>query len=305
MREAKYRQLIALFVGLLPAFPLAAQTPAATDARPQLQALALVEAALSSTDANAGEWKKLAAAYDTLAAENAKNAAVFAARGHFGWERGEHARAVADWQTALRLEPTRADALIGLGGAAIAAGETVQAAALHRQAVAAQPLDSAAHFALANVLFLFRHELRDATHPDEASVLQEALARFADATRLAPRSAEYARAFAETFYVVPDPDWERARDAWEKVRDLSPTKDFALVNLARVQLKMRHFDASRLCLDQVQNPAFQRIKSRLEAQLPPRPVIPTTPAPVLPSGGPADLGENSSHPVIDDPRLAP
>ncbi len=264
MRDAKYRQLIALTIGLLPALPLCAQPPGPPPGDARLKALKLSEATLTDAD----QRRKLGAAYDQLVAENAASAAVLAARGDFRWECDEHRGAVEDWQAALLLEPTNAGALIGLGGAAVSAGEIAKAAALHRQAVTAQPQHALAHFALANVLYLFRHQLRDETHPDEQSVLQDALTHFAEAARLSPMNAEYARAFAETFYGLPAPDWPQARKAWEKVYDLSSVKDFALVNLARVDLHLGHFDAARRCLDQVQGADYQRVKTRLEARLP-------------------------------------
>jgi len=267
MRDAKNRQLIALTIGLLLAHPLVALAAGPTPGGERLQALKLMETALAASDAGGDEWKKLSAAYDDLVAADPGSADALSARGEFRWERGDHAPAVEDWQAALRIDLRQAGALSGLAGAALAAGDAPQAAALYRQAVSAQPQYAPAHFALANVLFLFRHELRDDTHPNEASLVGDALRHFAAAARLVPADIGYARAYAETFYSLPQPDWEQARQAWEAVRDLSPAKDFALVNLARIHLRMGHFDTAKECLRQVQNPAFQRIKDRLEAQL--------------------------------------
>jgi tetratricopeptide (TPR) repeat protein len=270
MQDVLNRQLIAPAVAVFVILALAAasaEEPRAANAAEQLQAAKLMEAALTLREAKADEWQKLDATYAALAAQNPRDAAVRNARGEFLWDRGEQARAVAEWETAVQLDPQNSAALAHLGGSALERGETRQAADFFARAVASDPANAASHFALANVQFLFRHDLLDATHPDADGLLTDALAHFASAARLAPASAEYARAYAETFYSVPSPDWTAALAAWENFQHLSPQQDFARLHLARVQLKLGNLDAAQTCLAQVQSADYQTLKTRLEAQL--------------------------------------
>ena len=112
------------------------------------------------------------------------------------------------------------------------------------------------------MLFLFRHELTD-----EARAIEKALTHFAEAARLAPLDVEYARAYAETFYGVPKADWRAAAEAWEHVREISPNPDFALVNLARVHLRMGQHGAAAGFVERIQSPEFERVKAKIKSQI--------------------------------------
>ena len=232
----------------------------------QLQAAKLMQAALAARGATADEWRKLDESYTALIAQNPRDVAVRNARAEFLWDIGDHTRSVAEWQEAEKIDPKNPVILSHLGSGLLTLGDARKSAGYYMRAVESAPQDPTAHFALANVWFLFRHELLDAAHPDAESLLTGALAHFAEASRLAPENAEYARAYAETFYSVPKPDWAAALDAWQTVQRLNPQPDFALLNQARIHLKMSHPDAAKRCLDQIQSPDYQTLRLLLETQ---------------------------------------
>jgi tetratricopeptide (TPR) repeat protein len=149
----------------------------------------------------------------------------------------------------------------------VAAGEVKKAVEYYARAIHSVPNNADYHFNYANVVFLFRHDLHDATHPDSNGRITEALQHFAEATRLQPTNADYARAFAETFYSIPQPDWHEALKAWQHLYDLSAEKDFALLNIARVHLKLGNKPEARAALAQVQDPKFARLKGRLSERI--------------------------------------
>src|SRR5207249_2288799 len=92
-------------------------------------------------------------------------------------------------------------------------------------------------------------------------------AEFAAASRLAPLNAEYARAYAETFYSVSKPDWNAALTAWQHFAEITPQKDFAQANLARIHIKLGQTDAARACLERIQGTDFQNLKAKLNERL--------------------------------------
>ncbi|PYX05623.1 MAG: hypothetical protein DMG88_20915 [Acidobacteria bacterium] len=97
-------------------------------------------------------------------------------------------------------------------------------------------------------------------------MLQRALFQFREASRLAPTDLEYARAYAETFYGMPNPDWEEAQIAWQHYLELSTNRNFGYLQLARVSLK-RHKKAEALSfLDKILDPSYFRIKEKLRKQ---------------------------------------
>ena len=188
-----------------------------------------------------------------------RDAAVKNGHAEFLWSRGERRRAVDTWLAAEKLDPTNGVVLDHLGGSFLDAGDTRRGAGYYVRAVQSAPQNAAYHFSYANVAFLFRHELHDAAHPDSDAVLDEAMKQFSEAARLQPLNADYARAYAEGFYIVPKPDWPTALQAWQHFYEVSPQKDFALVNVARVQLKLGQKVEARATLARIQGAEYGRI----------------------------------------------
>lgn len=201
-----------------------------------------------------------------LEAKYPQEAAMKNGHAEFLSQTGQRERAMATWRAAEQLDPKNAVVLDHLGDNALAAGEVKKAARYYARAVESAPDDAAYQFSYANVAFLFRHDLHDAAHPDSESMLQEALTHFAEAVRLEPLNIDYARALAETYYALGKPDWNEALQAWRHLYDISPEKDFALVNVARVQLKLGRKKEARTSLEKVKNGGFDRVKGKLLEQ---------------------------------------
>jgi hypothetical protein len=98
------------------------------------------------------------------------------------------------WHEAVALQH-RATALNHLGGSYLAAGQPHALWNSTRRATQAEPANATFHFNLANVSFMFRHQMVD---PEEA-VFTKALAHFAEASRLLPGNPEFARATQRPF----------------------------------------------------------------------------------------------------------
>jgi len=269
--DARHRQLPALALAL--ALSLAgvrsfAEAPGhQPGAQEELRAAKLLETALFTRRSDAEEWRKLDRIYGDLSARHPRDAAVKNGHAEFLWGIGERSRAVETWEAAEAIDPRNAVVLDHLAGSHLAAGEAKKAAAYYARAVESAPQNAAYRFTFANVTFLFRRELLDATQPDEATVLNKALGHFAEASRLDPLNPEYARAYAETFYSLPKPDWNAGLAAWQHFSEITPQKDFAQANLARVYLILGQKDAARACLEKVQSAEFQRLKSRLSERI--------------------------------------
>jgi tetratricopeptide (TPR) repeat protein len=232
-------------------------------AQEELQAAKLLQTALFARGAGADEWRKLDAIYADLAGRNPRNVEVLNAHAEFLWSIGERVRAAEMWQAVLAIDPNNDVVLAHLGGALLAAGKPREALEHYERASKSKPDNALHHFTVANVSFLFRHELGV---PEEVT-FQRALFHFAEATRLAPQNVDFARAYAETFYLLPTPDWRVALVAWENYHAITPKKDFALANLARVHMKLGEKAAARDYLARIQSPEFARLKARLGERL--------------------------------------
>jgi tetratricopeptide (TPR) repeat protein len=195
------------------------------------------------------------------------DAAIKNGHAEFLWNIGEHDHAAKTWQAAEKLDPRNAVVLDHLGDLSFAAGNVKKAAGYYARAVGSAPDSALYHFSYANVAFLFRHDLHDATHPDSESVLAEACRHFAESARLEPLNTDYARAFAETFYAMERPEWREALKAWQHLYDISSQKDFALLNLARVYMNLGNKAEARASLGQIQDSKYDRLKTRLSERI--------------------------------------
>ncbi len=82
-----------------------------------------------------------------------------------------------------------------------------------------------------------------------------------------PEDGGIARAYAETFYGVPQPDWAEALAAWKHVRTLTAdAPDFANGHLARVSLRLGLPEQAETYLDLIHDPAFASVVDTLRRQ---------------------------------------
>ena len=204
--------------------------------------------------------------HEKILQECPASAAAHSRYAEFLSDHGSLRSAVAHWERAQQLAPGNAAIANSLGGAYLRMGNAAAAAAGFTRALDLHPGSAAYHFNLANVEFMLRHDLAMAWSMELPAVLRLSLAEFREASRLAPNDAEYARAYAETFYGMPDANWPEAEKAWKHVLSLSPQTDFAYLQLARVSLKQGDAEAARQFLNKVVNTQHDRLKRKLRAQ---------------------------------------
>jgi len=221
---------------------------------------------LANPNVTAKERLRVEQIYYQLVRNNPQSVPAQNALAAFLWKNGQAEAAVEHWRTVQRLEPENAEAASSLGGAYLRIGRVREAAEQFLLAVRSESDNPDYHLDLGNVEFLFRSDLTAAWKIDSAELLQRALFQFREASRLAPTDLEYARAYAETFYGMPNPDWQEAQVAWQHYLELATNRNFAYLHLARISLK-RHNKAEALSfLDKISDSSYFQIKEKLRKQ---------------------------------------
>src|SRR6266480_3986874 len=222
--------------------------------------------ALANPNVTGKERLRVEQIYYQLVRDNPQSVPAQNALAAFLWNNGNAEAAVEHWRMAQQLDPANAETANSLGEAYLGAGRVPDAAQQFLVAIHSEAANPLYHFNLGNVEFVLRHDLAAAWKIDSAEVLQRALFQFREASRLAPMNAEYARAYAETFYGMPNPDWKEAEVAWQHYLELSTNRNFAYLHLARISLK-RHNKAEALSfLDKISDPSYSEIKEKLRKQ---------------------------------------
>jgi tetratricopeptide (TPR) repeat protein len=237
-------------------------------AKTQIEIKAAHEAAkaLANPNVTAKDRLRVEQIYYQLVRDNPESVPAQNALAAFLWKNGEPEAAIEHWRTAQRLEPKNGEAANSLGGAYLRMGRVREAAEQFLLAVRSERNNPDYHFDLANVEFIFRSDLTAAWKIDSAELLRRALFQFREASRLAPTDPEYARAYAETFYGMPNPDWEEAQRAWQHYLEVSTNRNFAYLQLARVSLKRQKKAEALSFLDKISDPLYSEVKEKVRKQ---------------------------------------
>jgi tetratricopeptide (TPR) repeat protein len=265
--KCKRAAIATLFILLFtPVLARAQSIGAWAKTRIEIKAAHKAAQALADPNVTAKERLRVEQMYFQLVRDNPQSVPAQNALAAFLWKNGKAEAAVEHWRTAQRLEPKNGEAANSLGGAYLKMYRFPEAAAQFLLAVSSESDNAAYHFDLANVEFLFRRDLTAAWKIDSVELMQRALFQYREASRLARTDLEYARAYAETFYGMPNPDWEEAQIAWQHYLELCIDRNFAYLQLARVSVK-RHKKAEALSfLNKVSGPLYSEVKEILRKQ---------------------------------------
>jgi len=222
--------------------------------------------ALANPKVTAEQRLRVEQIYYRLVRDNPQSVPAQNALAAFLWKNGKAEAAVEHWRIAQGLEPADAETANSLGGAYLRMGLVPEAAEEFLLAVRSERDNPDYHFDLANVEFVLRSDLTAAWKIDSAELLQRALFEFHEASRLAPMDLEYARAYAETFYGMPNPDWKEAQVAWQHYLELSTDRNFAYLQLARVSLKQHKKAEALSFLDKISDPSYSEVKEKVRKQ---------------------------------------
>ncbi len=255
MREGSKRQAVRACVLL--AVCCAALPSGADDFQHELDAARIFQASARTP----GDGKKVARVYERLVARYPKNAKAHSAYAGCLYQMNDAPGALAQWRAAEVLDPRDAGTASHLGCCYLERGESRKAVGYFALASGLEPGTAVYHYDLANATFILRHELSRAG--GEQAVLENALAEFKKASELDPFNAEFARAYAETFYGLENPEWRDALKAWEHFLDLKGPPDFCYANMARVNLKLGRKEEALENLSRVTRSDFRNVKRRL------------------------------------------
>jgi cytochrome c-type biogenesis protein CcmH/NrfG len=244
--------------------PVQAESPVTLE---EMQALAALEISVTGTSSSPDTVAKLDRLYQELLARSPENPDLVAQYGRFQLAHREAGAALATLRRAAELAPDRSDLWMQLSTAALSTGDTRSATEATACAVRLSPKDSSLHYHYAHLLYLFRKDVAPHLFPTEADALREALRHFREATVLSPENPNLWLAYAETFWMMPEPDWKEARRAWTEYGKRTDKREFAHVQLARVAIEQGDLRSAKSYLHEVRDESFALVKKKLLARI--------------------------------------
>lgn len=208
--------------------------------------------------------------YEIFLRGNPKHAAGHAAYGYLLGKVGMRQEAAAILLKANQLDPDIALVKNQLGNHLAEEGRPREAVNYFLAAIKLEPNEPLYHYQLGTLLAEARDDFLKGGEWTRAGLDQSMRKAFERATELAPDRFEFAYRYAECFYDLATPDWETALKLWAALEEKAPTpieRQTMRLHAANVLLKMGRREHARSLLGTVDDPALQKQKQKLVAQL--------------------------------------
>jgi tetratricopeptide (TPR) repeat protein len=233
------------------------------------------------------------AEYEDFILQHPNHANARLAYGSFLNDTHDEEGAVAQWDKARQLEPTNPAAWNNLANYYGHRSPVKKAFEYYGKAIELDGRESVYYHNLAVTVYLFRKDAEEYYHLTEQQVFDKSLALYRKAIELDPDNFVLFSDYAESFYGTNPPRWKEGLAAWTealKIAHDDVEREGVYIHLARINLKLGHFDEARRSLDVVTNAMYATLKNRITRNLnealrkaatnapaPPAPARPTTP----------------------------
>ncbi len=234
--------------------------------------LAAAQAAGDQLDRSSTEMQlsEIVREYEALLRKDPKFVAAYIAYGLFLNTTGHAQRSYAIFKKAEAIDPDQPIIQNQIGNHHAEEGEYTEAATRYETAIRLAPKEPLYHYQLGTLLYEYREFFIDAKVYTRDALLRRSADAFARAAELAPDNIAYTYRHAESFYDLPDPDWNAALAAWKAIEqrakagvELQTTQ----LHQANILVQLGRQDEARALLDQITEASLQANKQKLVDQL--------------------------------------
>jgi pentatricopeptide repeat protein len=174
------------------------------------------------------------------------------------------------WEKAIQIDPQEAYAYNNLANHYGHNGQADKALRYYQKAIDLVPTEPIFRFNWATTCQMFRNESHAVYGWNKEEIFQHSLEEFRKARDLVPQDFEMAITYAETFYMMPKPDWQGAYDGWQfclKQPLDDQQRQLVYGNLARTCIRMGHNDEARQWLAKLTDTGHGSIRHQLERKI--------------------------------------
>jgi len=208
--------------------------------------------------------------YEILLHDNPNFAEAYAAEGYLVNKAGMRREAVALMLKANQINPDIPLVKNQIGNYLAEDGKPLEALPYFRAAMKLDPKEPLYCYQVGTLL----HEARD-DFLKSGDFTREGLDKaeheaFRQAAELAPDRIEFTYRYAESFYDLPNPNWDEALKAWAQLEDKAQSpieRETMRLHAVNILIKQGKLDYARTLLNAVTEPGLQEQKQKLIAQI--------------------------------------
>jgi len=217
------------------------------------------------------QMQRVCLGYEVLLRDSPEFAAGYAAYGFLLRQIGMDRESVAMLMKANQYDANIPIVKNQLGNYLAEQGRPLDAVSYYLAAIKLDPDEPLYHYQLGTLLHVARDDFVLSDEWSAESVDAAMHEGFRQAAELAPDRIEFTYRYAESFYDLPEPDWDAALKVWASLEEQArsaPEREAMRLHAANVCLKLGKTAHARLLLANVTDPALAEQKQKLVAQLP-------------------------------------
>jgi tetratricopeptide (TPR) repeat protein len=261
---------------------LAARADDPSETMPEHNLKAIAERQKSLLDQAAKEGEKLDSEslrtqlqgimhdYEILLHDNPKFAAAYASEGYLLNKVGMRREAVDLMLKANQLDPDIPLVKNQIGNYLAEDGKPLEAVSYFLAAIKLDPKEPLYHYQLGTLLHEARDDFLKSGDWTRESIDKAEHEAFRQAAELAPDRIEFTYRYAESFYDLPNPDWDGALKAWGQLEDKAKSdieRQTMRLHAANILIKQGKPDYATTLLNTITDPSLQEQKQKLIAQI--------------------------------------
>ena len=273
------RLLATCFLALIALSPLVRAEEDSRDAERQFRFLLSRGEELQAqvdtvSPANAARWKaqmhRLEGDYKRFLNEHPLHTRAMVAYGSLLYDQQREEEGMRWWEKAIAIDPNEAYAYNALANDYGHNGHADKALRYYQKAIDLVPTEPIFRFNWATTCQMYRNESKAVYGWNKEEIFQHALEQFRQARDLVPQDFGMASTYAETFYMVPKPDWQEAYAGWQfclKQPLDEGERQHVYANLARVCNRMGRNDEARQWLSKLTDNGQSSVRRSLERKI--------------------------------------
>jgi tetratricopeptide (TPR) repeat protein len=275
---ARFSLCAALVLGVLLPRPLAGQETMPERTLRQIierQKTLLAEAAKEGAQLDAEAFRvqvqDLCHDYEILLHDSPNFAPAWADYGYLLSKMDMPRESVAILLKANQLDPNIPMVKNQIGNFLAEQGKPLEAENYFRAAIKLDPDEPLYHYQLGTLLHEARDDFIKSGDWTRQQIDDASHQAFQRAAELAPSRIEFVYRYAESFYDLNPPDWDKALQVWADLENKEPSlvgRELIRLQAANVLIKQGKFDPARVLIGTVTDPALAIQKQKLVAQLP-------------------------------------